>query len=66
MDNQTIYQMNTENLSSSVCTSDTDLDIIIQQNNKLDFNEINFEPYQEFELDDDIRIILENEVELLL
>lgn len=66
MDNQTISQMNTENLSRSVCTTDTDLDIIIQQNNKLDFNEIDFEPYQEFELDDDIRIILENEAELLV
>ena len=66
MDNQTISQMNTENLSSSVCTSDTELDIIIQQNNKLDFNEIDFESYQEFELDDDIRIILENEAELLV
>ena len=66
MDNQTISQMNTENLSSSVCTTDTELDIIIQQNNKLDFNEIDFESYQEFELDDDIRIILENEAELLV
>lgn len=66
MDNQTISQMNTENLSSSVCTTDTELDIIIQQNNKLDFNEIDFEPYQEFELDEEIRVILENEAQLLI